>query len=326
MSDIFISYAREDRAKAELLAKALEEKGWSVWWDRTIPPGKTFDQVIEEAISAARCVVVLWSEESIKSDWVKEEAAIAHERGILVPARIDPISPPLGFGRIQAADLTDWEVEDTSPGFSALLNSITGIVEPRRESDRVNFSKLSEKIENKQPDPRHLKSTEKKSFIADQIETHIDQVTTVVSLTALIVVTLVLIKQGYTDKDPFLEWYIIGVIAIVIITWVVLKFTDSEIQVLATKLTFLFFGFLVTAAVIWRGIKGAENCSPGAGYLPYAFLFAVGLAVSLSIIFVFTRDHTRRANRLPIYSYFIYFCMYLITCRLVWEYLDNKFC
>lgn len=32
-----------------------------VWRDREIPTGKAFDQVIEEAIAEARCVVVLWA-------------------------------------------------------------------------------------------------------------------------------------------------------------------------------------------------------------------------------------------------------------------------
>jgi len=64
MSDIFISYASEDRERARLLADALSQNGWSVWWDRTIPPGKEFDQVIEEALDAAKCVVVLWSKTS----------------------------------------------------------------------------------------------------------------------------------------------------------------------------------------------------------------------------------------------------------------------
>jgi hypothetical protein len=330
MSDIFISYASEDRSRAEPIAKALEEQGWSVWWDRTIPPGKTFDQVIEEAINAAGCVVVLWSEESIKSDWVKEEAAIAHERGILVPAKIDPISPPLGFGRIQAADLTDWKDDANNPGFSALLDSITGITGPPGETDRVNFSKPPDTGENKQQDRRSLKSTENKSFIADQIETHIDLVTAVVSLTALIAVT-VFIKLRYEEPDPFLPWYIIAVIAVVIITWVVLKFTDSEIQVLATKLTFLLFGFLATVAVIWRGIEKDSQrwlklfCGTYE-YMPYVYLIAVGVAVSLLIIFVYTRAHSRRANRLPIYTYFIFLCMYLITCRLIWAYLDGVYC
>ena len=61
MSDIFISYAREDRSRAQELAAVLEGQGWSVWWDRSIPPGRSFDQVIEEALVGAKCVLVLWS-------------------------------------------------------------------------------------------------------------------------------------------------------------------------------------------------------------------------------------------------------------------------
>lgn len=141
MADIFISYASEDRPRAETLAKALEELGWSVWWDRTIPPGKAFDQVIEEAINAARCVVVLWSKKSVKSDWVKEEANIGKERNILVPLKIDHVDLPLGFGRIQAADLTEWEAEIDHPGFTTLLGAISEIV----GSSRLKIKKAEEK-------------------------------------------------------------------------------------------------------------------------------------------------------------------------------------
>ena len=66
MNDIFISYANSDRAAAQQLADALEALGWSVWWDREIPFGKPFDQVIEEAVNAARCVIVLWAKESVR--------------------------------------------------------------------------------------------------------------------------------------------------------------------------------------------------------------------------------------------------------------------
>ena len=59
--DILISYAREDRARVEPLAKPLEAKGWRVWWDPKIPPGRTWHDVIEEAVTNAQCIRVLWS-------------------------------------------------------------------------------------------------------------------------------------------------------------------------------------------------------------------------------------------------------------------------
>jgi hypothetical protein len=124
MSDIFISYASADRERARLLADALSQKGWLVWWDRTIPPGKEFDQVIEEALDAAKCVVVLWSKASTASSWVKTEAAEAMRRKILVPALIDETKIPLEFRRLQAADLSQWRGEDSHPELEKFIQSI----------------------------------------------------------------------------------------------------------------------------------------------------------------------------------------------------------
>lgn len=81
MNDIFISYAREDRERAKALAQALKGQGWSVWWDRRIPTGKRYADVIVEAIAGSRCVVVLWSTVSITSDWVREEARAGARTG-----------------------------------------------------------------------------------------------------------------------------------------------------------------------------------------------------------------------------------------------------
>ena len=103
MSDIFLSYATGDRPRTRLLVEALESQGWSVWWDRTIAPGRTFDSVIEKSLAEARCVVVLWSKASVSSDWVKTEAAEAARRRVLVPVLIDEVTVPLEFRRVQAA-------------------------------------------------------------------------------------------------------------------------------------------------------------------------------------------------------------------------------
>ena len=80
MTDVFISYANEDRERARDLATALEARGWSVWWDRKIIAGQTFDQVIEHELDTAKCAVVLWSKHSVASEWVRNEAAAAANR------------------------------------------------------------------------------------------------------------------------------------------------------------------------------------------------------------------------------------------------------
>ncbi len=109
MSDIFISYAREDLDAARRLAEALELHGWSVFWDRTIPAGKTWREVIGTALDECRCVVVLWSKDSIASSFVLEEADHGLGRGILIPALIENVTPPLGHRGMQAADLAKWD-------------------------------------------------------------------------------------------------------------------------------------------------------------------------------------------------------------------------
>src|SRR5262245_36318121 len=128
MADIFISYARADRTRAEKLAHALGQHGWSVWWDRFIPPGKTFDEVIEEALSSAKCVIVLWSHDSVKSEWVKAEASDAAQRRILVPILADQVTIPLEFRRIQTARLIDWENLPANRGWEELSHAVAALM------------------------------------------------------------------------------------------------------------------------------------------------------------------------------------------------------
>ena len=128
MADVFVSYASEDRETARRLSQILTQHGWTVWWDRTIPPGRAFDEVIQEGLTAAKSVVVLWSAASIGSDWVKSEAADAAERRILVPALIGDVAPPFEFRRTQAANLSGWDGDPDHPELATLLASVERLV------------------------------------------------------------------------------------------------------------------------------------------------------------------------------------------------------
>jgi hypothetical protein len=127
--DIFISYAREDRSRVETLVTLLEVQGWSVWFDKKLRIGSKFDQEIEDILAVTKCVLVLWSEKSVKSEWVREEANYGKQRKILAPAMIDLVEPPLGFQLIHAANLSDWKGGSTHPEFNSLLNTISSLVE-----------------------------------------------------------------------------------------------------------------------------------------------------------------------------------------------------
>jgi hypothetical protein len=129
MADLFLSYAREDRECAELLARALSQRGWSVWWDRQIHVGRSFSEVIERELGRAKCVIVLWSKHSLASDWVQNEAAEALHRKALVPVRIEDVRPPLEFRRLQTADLIDWRKGFDSPDFDACITAIELLVD-----------------------------------------------------------------------------------------------------------------------------------------------------------------------------------------------------
>jgi hypothetical protein len=131
MSDIFISYAREDQPRARILADTLESKGWSVWWDPRIRSGEAFDRIIETALSDARCVVVLWSQRSVGSDWVRAEASNGLSRGILISVLIDKgVTLPLRFSQVQTEQLSDWDGTNTSPVLQKLMTDIAVILGP----------------------------------------------------------------------------------------------------------------------------------------------------------------------------------------------------
>jgi len=124
MADVFLSYAREDRARAEQIAKGLTSAGYDVFWDVEIPPGTSWADFLAEKLTQSKAALVLWSTTSTSSQWVREEARLARDRGKLIPVMIEECAPPFGFGEIQAANLASWNGEADNPHWKLLLDGI----------------------------------------------------------------------------------------------------------------------------------------------------------------------------------------------------------
>jgi adenylate cyclase len=127
MSDVFVSYARSDEPQAKRVAEALRSLGYHVWRDDELPAHRPYSEVIEERLKSAKAVVVLWSAEAVKSQWVRAEADAARSAGTLVQALLDGNIPPMPFNQIQCADLSGWDQSADSPGWKKLVASVAAL-------------------------------------------------------------------------------------------------------------------------------------------------------------------------------------------------------
>lgn len=130
MSDIFISYKREDQTTARKLADALEGEGWTVWWDPKLREGEHFDDVIEKALDDAKCVIVMWSNRSVESLYVKDEAMYALDHDKLIPVAIENVSLPFRFRGVHTLSLLGWDGSKDFPEFRKLVDDISAILGP----------------------------------------------------------------------------------------------------------------------------------------------------------------------------------------------------
>ncbi|MEO6248902.1 MAG: TIR domain-containing protein [Sphingomicrobium sp.] len=128
MSDIFISYARPNEPLAKQAAEALRAAGYGVWRDDELPAHRAYSDVIEERIKSAKAVLVLWSNDAVRSQWVRAEADAAREAGTLVQLSLDGVLPPMPFNQIQCADLMGWSGDIHAPGWEKVESSIASLV------------------------------------------------------------------------------------------------------------------------------------------------------------------------------------------------------
>jgi adenylate cyclase len=137
MSDVFISYARSTAKEAQAVAEALRALGYGVWRDDELPAHRAYTDVIEEQLRSAKAVVVIWSAEAVKSQWVFSEANRAREDGKLVQLTVDVTRLPMPFDTIQCADLAGWTGDLETSGWKKVVASISDLVAGARPAAAV---------------------------------------------------------------------------------------------------------------------------------------------------------------------------------------------
>ncbi|MBN4055899.1 TIR domain-containing protein [bacterium AH-315-J23] len=136
-TSVFFSYSRVDQQQALPIIAAIERAGYKVWWDGMLDGGTSFLETTEQALESAKSVVVLWSETSVASHWVRDEAMSGRIRERLIPLSLDGTVPPLGFRQVQVIDFLNWKDSDQEPVVQELhrvLASLHGRA-PRPQSD-----------------------------------------------------------------------------------------------------------------------------------------------------------------------------------------------
>ena len=124
MASLFLSYSHEDASQVGPLAAALEGDGHKVWWDRHISGGQVFADTIECELESADVVIACWTANSVRSDWVRDEASVGRDKGRLVPVSLDGCLPPLGFRQYHTIDLLNWNGQPQSPALDPLKAAI----------------------------------------------------------------------------------------------------------------------------------------------------------------------------------------------------------
>lgn len=124
MAHVFLSYSRHDRRLAERVIHAFEAYGLTVWWDWKIDGGQNWRITIAERLKACGTVVVLWTNNSVRSTAVIEEASVGAQRGVLIPLLMDKSELPYGFGEINYIPLDGWSGQLHDSEFQRAVDSI----------------------------------------------------------------------------------------------------------------------------------------------------------------------------------------------------------
>ena len=154
VTEVFVSYAREDRETAQALAGALAADGHAVWWDRALGGGDDFSLEIERQLTASRVALVLWSQASVQSGFVRDEAGRARDAGKLLPLRIEAGVPlPLGFGNLHTLELLDWDGDADDGACRAMRDEVRRLIARRARAAQGPVGAMARPERSSAPTP-----------------------------------------------------------------------------------------------------------------------------------------------------------------------------
>ncbi len=145
MSQVFVSYARSTEPTAHLIAELLRARGYEVWRDDQLPPHRTFAAVIEERLRAAKAVIVVWSADAVRSQWVRAEADLAREKGTLIQISVDGALPPLPFNQVHCIDMNGWNGNTGAPGWQKIIATVAELLNQDPAVDAASMPPLPDK-------------------------------------------------------------------------------------------------------------------------------------------------------------------------------------
>jgi len=127
VSDVFISYSRDNQEVVRRLAEAVKALGYDVWWDDQLPPHLAYGDVIAQKVGGAKAAIVVWSANAAASEWVRAEADMARGQKKLIQTTIDGAEPPMPFNQLHYVSLADWQGEADHPGWAKVRESLAAL-------------------------------------------------------------------------------------------------------------------------------------------------------------------------------------------------------
>jgi len=187
MGFIFLSYAREDKKRAEEIARQIGKYSVDVWLDRfRLLPGQRWEPYIRQAVDGCAGAVFLASRHSLsKETYIQEEldaligraAALGEDTPFLLVVRIEDV--PITDPRLQPFHWIDYFDGETSPP-PEFVNLIKATWQAEEQAERREDADKLEKSggePGEEPEYVPAKGTTGRVFMPKEVDLYVDKQT-----------------------------------------------------------------------------------------------------------------------------------------------------